>query len=526
MSQAKASKKLKIKVRRWKPEDIPAIAECYCAAYPEYSSNTDTDSRYYDLEQRAFPEGQLLAEVDGRVVGYATSLIVQLDDEYTRYTYEEITGFHTFNTHNPAGDTLYGADIAVHPDFRGQGVAAKLYEVRKKIVTRYNLRRMIAYGRMPGYESRSHEMEPDEYVAAVVRGDLKDSALTAHIKAGYRVVDIVLGFFSDKASLHYATILEWENPDHDAARRKVAAAPLENPNRKVRVGAAQFLMRRIKTWEEFELTLEFFADSAEAYLCHFLVLPEYFGTQLFSTMPKDISFEDAFQELVNLAPKYIELCRSLAVTRQLYLIAGSHPVERNGKIYNVSHLFTPSGAMYTQDKLHVTPYERRELGIQPGEGLTVFATPLGRIAIQVCYDIEFPEISRLLGLRGVDIIFVPFSTDDKKAYNRVRYTAQARAIENGCYVVLSGNVGNLPTIKNYILNYGKSAILTPSDLNFPTDAVAGEADPNVETMVVSELDLTSISTVRNMGTVRPLHDRRQDLYSLESRQEINVIRVQ
>ena len=256
-----------------------------------------------------------------------------------------------------------------------------------------------------------------------------------------------------------------------------------------------------------------------------MLLPELFTAQLFSTLSTEISFEDAIEELVALTPKFLDLCKELAVSNQLYLIAGSHPVRRDGKLFNVAHFITPTGAVHTQDKLHITPTETSDWGIQPGESLKIFDTPLGRIAIVICYDIEFPESVRLLGLKGVDIIFVPFSTDDKKAYNRVRYTAQARAIENCCYVVLSGNVGNLPTIRNYLLNYGQSAVFTPSDLNFPSNAIAAEADPNVETIVFAELDLSSIATLRNAGSVRQLHDRRPDLYRLEARNEVEIIRV-
>lgn len=519
------SKRGKVRVRRWRKEDLPKIVECYKAAYPDFDANRLSDLRHYELEFQEFPEGQLLAEIDGLVVGYATSLIVQLNDESQRYTYEEITGGNTFNTHDPSGDTLYGADIAVHPDYRGHGISSKLYKERKKLVARYNLRRMLAYGRIPGYKAVSNQMSPEEYVSEVVAGKRSDMALSAHLKTGYQVKDLLMGFLSDRSSFNYSTLLEWTNPDHDPKRRSIAAAPLKGPNRKVRIGAAQFMMRRIDTWEEFENTVEFFVDSAEAYHCHFLVLPELFTAQLFNLMPEDISFDNAVEKLIDLTPKYLELSRRMAVSRQLYLIAGSHPIRRDGKLLNVSHMFTPSGKVYTQDKLHITPGEKADWGIQQGEGIKIFDTPLGRIAIQVCYDIEFPEISRLLGLSGVDIIFVPFSTDDRKAYNRVRYTAQARAIENCCYVVLSGNVGNLPTSKNYLLNYGQSAILTPSDFNFPTDAVAGQADPNVETLVVAEVDLTSVAAMRNAGTVRPLLDRRPDLYSLEVNNPITIVRT-
>ncbi|MEI2419966.1 nitrilase-related carbon-nitrogen hydrolase, partial [Arthrospira platensis SPKY2] len=137
----------------------------------------------------------------------------------------------------------------------------------------------------------------------------------------------------------------------------------------------------------------------------------------------------------------------------------------------------------------------------------VFETPFGRIAIQVCYDIEFPEISRMLTLAGVEVIFVPFSTDERRAYQRVRYTARARAVENSIYTVLSGNVGNLPN-RSYLLNYGQAAIFTPSDFEFPVNAIAGEAEPNIETVVISDLDLSSLTVNRSQGNTRPLYDRR------------------
>jgi GNAT superfamily N-acetyltransferase len=160
-------KKKAVKIRSWQLEDVPAIVECHKAAYADYPPGGHYEARFYEMQVAAFPEGQLLAELEGRVVGYATTLIVQLDDEGHSYTYEEITGGGTFNTHTPSGDTLYGADIAVHPDFRGRGVAAALYRARKQLLKRYNLRRMVAYGRIPGYSDVAGRMTPEEYVRRV-----------------------------------------------------------------------------------------------------------------------------------------------------------------------------------------------------------------------------------------------------------------------------------------------------------------------------------------------------------------------
>jgi ribosomal protein S18 acetylase RimI-like enzyme len=202
-----------IKTRRWREDDIPAIMEVQRAAYPNFAPKDLCDERQYRMQIEAFPEGQVLAEIDGRVVGYAASLIVQLDEDSPWYSYAEITGEGTFSTHEPSGDTLYGADIAVHPDFRGQNIAARLYEERKKIMRRFNLRRMVAGGRIPGYAEYAGRMTPEEYVEKVKRGEVKDMALTAHLKAGYDVRSVHMDYLRDEASLNYATFIEMKNPD-------------------------------------------------------------------------------------------------------------------------------------------------------------------------------------------------------------------------------------------------------------------------------------------------------------------------
>lgn len=515
----------KVTIRNWRKEDIRSIVECQVASYPDYSISSLCNERHYKMQFKAFPEGQFLAEFNGRVVGYATSLIVQLDDDTEFYKYPEITGLSTFSTHNPSGDTLYGADIAVHPDFRGRGISTLLYEKRKALMKKYNLRRMIAYGRLPGYREFAGKMTPNGYVEKVKGGELKDFALNAHLKAGFEVKRVLLDFLRDEASLNHSTFLEMKNPDYNQTKRKIAAEPIKRPIRKIRVCSAQYLMRPISSWGEFENIAEFFVDTANEYYCHFLLLPELFTAHLFKLMKPDLDFGKAIKRLEKYGDKYRKLFSDLAKKYALYIIAGSHPVLRKGELYNTAHFFTPKGNIYTQDKLHVTPTEYDEWKIRPGDSLNIFSTPFGRIAIQICYDIEFPEISRVLSLSGVELIFVPFSTDEKKSYHRVRYCSHARAVENYIYVVISGIVGNLPTIKNYLLNYGQSAILTPSDFSFPLEAIAGEAEPNVETVVIADLDLKTLEQQRELGTVRPFYDRRPDLYDLRLKIPINIIQV-
>ncbi len=515
----------KIKVRRAKQEDISAIFQCQCAAYSGFPLSSLCDERLIGLQIEAFPEGQHVAILGNEIIGYAMSLIVQLEDDSPWYSYNEITGAGTFNTHDPSGDTLYGADIAVHPEYRGKGIAGKLYEGRMKTLHRFNLRRMVAGGRIPGYRKYAGKLTAEEYVQKVIDGKLKDQALSTHLKAGYKVRSVHMGYLRDEQSLDYATFLEIENPDFRSERRRIAAAPMKRPVRKIRVCAAQYEMRPISSWEDFEQQVEFFVTTAEEYHCHFLLFPELFTVQLFSTLEKGLRPTEAVSALADMTERYKKLFLKLAEKSGLFIIAGSHPVHSEDGIRNVAHLFTPTGGIHTQEKLHITPNEREEYGIRPGEGIAIFDTGHTRIAILICYDIEFPEVSRLMALAGAEVLFVPFSTDERKAYLRVRYSAQARAVENSMYCVLAGNVGNLPQVENFLINYGQAIICTPSDFPFPTGAIAAMADFNGETVVISDLDLSALEQVREMGSVRPFRDRRPDLYTLEAKSPIKVVRT-
>ncbi len=524
MASSRPSKP-RLKVRRATAADIPGIYACQAAAYAGYGKGALCDTRLLTMQVETFPEGQLVALLGDEVVGYAMALIVQMDEDSPWHSYAEITGDGTFSTHDPAGDSLYGADIAVHPAHRGKGVAAKLYKGRTSILRRFNLRRMIAGGRIPGYREFAGRMSAEDYVNKVVQGELKDPALSAHLKAGYKVRGIHMGYLRDAQSLNYATYIELENPSYRPSSRRIAASPMKRPVRKIRVCAAQYQMRRVSTWEEFEHQVEFFVSTASVYHCHFLLFPELFTVQLFSMMDPTLSPRAAIARLADLTDRYIAMFVKMAKRTGLYIIGGSHPVRIGDEIRNVAHLFTPNGEVHTQDKLHVTPNEREEYGIMPGDALKVFETSHARIAINICYDVEFPELARLQTKAGAEVIFVPFSTDERKAYLRVRYTGQARAVENVIYTVLAGNVGNLPQVENFLINYGQAAICTPSDFAFPTDGIAGTAEPNSETVVIGDLDLVILDEAREMGSVRPWRDIRADLYSTTAKSPVEIIRV-
>ncbi|MFP6334256.1 nitrilase-related carbon-nitrogen hydrolase, partial [Bacillus subtilis] len=162
------------------------------------------------------------------------------------------------------------------------------------------------------------------------------------------------------------------------------------------------------------------------------------------------------------------------------IIGGSHFVEEGEDIYNISYLFRRDGSIEKQYKIHVTPNERKWWGVSPGNGVEVFDTDCGKIAIQICYDSEFPEMARIAMEKGAKIIFTPFSTEDRQSYLRVKYCCMARAIENQVYTVTSGTCGNLPQTENMDIQYSASAIYSPSDYGFARDGIVSETGENLE----------------------------------------------
>jgi ribosomal protein S18 acetylase RimI-like enzyme len=159
-----------------------------------------------------FPEGQFVAvEPDGTIVGSASTLIVSLNPEYAEHTWKEITADGRFTNHNPSGDSLYGADISTHPKYRHEGIGSMLYDTRKELVIKLNLRRMIAGGRLFNYREYADKMSPLEYAHKVISGELRDQVLSFELANGFRFIKILPNYLDDVRSLNYASFIEWLN---------------------------------------------------------------------------------------------------------------------------------------------------------------------------------------------------------------------------------------------------------------------------------------------------------------------------
>lgn len=271
--------------------------------------------------------------------------------------------------------------------------------------------------------------------------------------------------------------------------------------RRVRIATIQFDHRPISSFDQFAAQVTHYARLAEDASCQLAVFPEYLTGPLAMLDP----------DWQRWTVPYRELFEGLARSLKLTLLAGTHLTEKAGRFYNTAHLFLPSGEMHTQEKIHMTPCEVDPWGLARGDGVKVIDTPAGRLAIQVCFDSEFPEPTRLAAEARADLILVPSATDDKQGFWRVRYSCHARAIENQVYVVHAALVGSLP-VRFLEQSVGRSGIITPCDLPFPPGGVLADGDWNQGMAVIGEVDLGLLEAVRTGGCVMPRQERRPEAY--------------
>ncbi|HRP97597.1 MAG TPA: GNAT family N-acetyltransferase [Rhodocyclaceae bacterium] len=206
-----------VSVRHTRESDVPALIALQKRSYPP---DMPPWSRTKFCQQLAtFPQGQLVAEYDGRVVGCASSLIVLWDDWCESHTWKDITAAGSFDNHNPQGRTLYGAEVFVDPDLRGKRIGHALYEGRRNLCRAMNLKRIIACGRLPGYHKYAAEMSAEDYAKRVVWGDLRDPVLGFQLHEGFHYCGVIEDYLpEDRESCGNASLIVWLNPDYDPTR--------------------------------------------------------------------------------------------------------------------------------------------------------------------------------------------------------------------------------------------------------------------------------------------------------------------
>ncbi len=509
--------KARLEVRQAQAGDVRAIADLVRRAYSELPAYTHGEIRG---QLNNYPEGCFVAKLDGKLVGYCASMRLSERVAFSNGNWDEITGNGFGSRHNATGAWLYGYEMCVDPKTRGTRIGRRLYEERRALAERLELNGIVFGGRMPGLaramrRKTNRADTPEEYLQMVLDSKIHDPVLRFQLANGFEPQGIIESYLpEDKQSKAFAVRMVWRNPyvDSDAPKKHRVPRDVES----VRIATCQLQARAVTGFDEFMKHVEYFVDVAADYEADFIVFPELFTLMLLSAEEEELSPMEAIEALSKYTPKIRTALSEMALNYNINIIGGSHPTRLDdGDIHNIAYVCLRDGSIHSQEKIHPTPNEAYWWNIKGGDSIDAIQTDCGPIGVLICYDSEFPELARRLVDEGARIIFVPFCTDSRQGYMRVRYCAQARAIENQCYVVMSGNVGNLPNVGNMDIQYAQSCILTPCDFPFARDGIAAEASENVETLTISDVNLADLSWARAEGTVQNLADRRFDLYRIE-----------
>jgi predicted amidohydrolase/GNAT superfamily N-acetyltransferase len=491
--------------------DYQELKDAMIEAYPSMPNSHWKEHQIQTLIDK-FPEGQIVIKINNHLAGCALSIILDYDKFDEHHTYKEITGSYTFSTHSSNGDVLYGIDVFIKPEFRGLRLGRRLYDYRKELCENLNLRGIAFGGRIPNYYKYSDKLTPTKYIEKVKRKEIHDPVLNFQISNDFHPSKVLKGYLEgDEASNEYAVLLEWDNLYYVKKSSKI------NTTKKVvRLGLIQWQMRLYKDLEELMQQAEYFVDAVSAYRSDFALFPEFFNAPLMAEN-NHLSEPEAIRQLAKQTPEIVRKFSELAISYNINIITGSMPELVGDLLYNVGYLCKRDGTTERYEKLHVTPDEAKVWGMQGGNELKTFDTDCGKIGILICYDSEFPELSRILAEEGMDILFIPFLTDTQNGYSRVRHCAQARAIENECYVAIAGSVGNLPKVHNMDIQFAQSMVFTPCDFAFPANGIKAEATTNTEMILIADVDIDLLRELNQFGSVRNLKDRRTDLFKLEKK---------
>jgi predicted amidohydrolase/ribosomal protein S18 acetylase RimI-like enzyme len=490
-------------------EDYQALKTLMNQAYPGMQS-LHWKKEEIETLIGMFPEGQVVLKVNNEIAGCALSVLQDYSITDRRHTYNDITGNDSFKTHKKDGDLLYGIDVFISPKYRGLRLGRRLYDFRKELCEELGLRGIAFGARMPLYHEYADKFSPLQYLQKVREKEIQDPVINFQFSNDFHVKKILKNYLEgDKESLDHAVLMEWNNVYYEKATDSPG-----NRKRVIRIGIVQWQMRSYKNLNELMDQAEYFLDSISGYHSDFALFPEFFNAPLMA-QHNDLSEAEAIRKLAEYTNDIVDRFSQLAVSYNINIITGSMPQFIEGKLRNVGYLCRRDGSRDYFEKIHVTPDEARVWGMEGGSKLQTYDTDCGKIGILICYDVEFPELSRLLADDGMDILFVPFLTDTQNGYSRVRNTAQARAIENECYVVIAGSVGNLPKVSNMDIQYAQSMVFTPCDFAFPSNGIKAEATPNTEMILVVDVDIDLLRELNEFGAVRNLKDRRSDIYSLK-----------
>lgn len=272
----------------------------------------------------------------------------------------------------------------------------------------------------------------------------------------------------------------------------------------VKIAAAQYDISFLENWANYQRKTERWVKEAIENGAKILLFPEYNTMELASLFSENIysSLNLSLVEMQSVHSAFLNLFQGLAREYQCVIQAGSFPILISENIYhNRAYLFQPNDEIDFQDKMMMTRFENEEWLISAGDELKCFDTDFGRIAINICYDSEFPLLTRKQVEMGANLILVPSCTDTVAGFHRVKIGCQARALENQCYVVQAALVGDASWSPAVDVNIGAAGIYTPVDYGFPDNGILASGEFNKPQWVYAEIDLQNCEKVRVEGQV-------------------------
>ena len=307
---------------------------------------------------------------------------------------------------------------------------------------------------------------------------------------------------------------------------------MTDPPARLKVAAAQYPIERLPDLAAVMAKHARWVGQAAAGGARLVVFPEYAAMEIAGTLSDAVAadLQASLEVVARLRPEVDANLASLAARHDIHILGPSGPARRpDGSFANTAHLMTPAGRVGIQEKIIMTPFERR-WGITGGSALQVFETALGRIGVLICYDGEFPLLARAMtdaapvGMtpagttlpkttmtdqgRGARLILIPTCTERISGFNRVRSAALARALESTVATVMSPTVGNAPWSPAVDRNCGAAGVFVPAEAGVSDTGVLAEGCLDAAQLVFAEIDFAHLEQLRTAGEMRNAADWR------------------